>query len=236
MRIAITSIPYNGRESFFTNIQKTWPNYKLEDLGFGNIYSTKLNVDDLTKEVDNMLNVLSKYTSIEDNVVISTSPIDLLVKIFFAIDDQWIPSDFLKNNIDKIKKMFDFIDVIFYLPVSKFNIMNIPNNISIDEYLDEKFLSDLENNIKNLFVIYQTRLKNPFFDVENCPAIIEIFGNDIEKIEIVKMYLDNNGKLKEPQIVLPKEDSVLVDQLSKEMDVELEKVIKEKEKIKKSKN
>ena len=35
--------------------------------------------------------------------------------------------------------------------------------------------------------------KDTFFPKENCPAIIEIFGNPQERIEIAKLYINSAG-------------------------------------------
>lgn len=222
MRIALTSIPYINREEFFIDLNSTWKKYKLEDLGFSRVFSSRLSKKDLDEELDNMIEVFSKYSNpLKDNVIFSISPIDFLVKLMFAIDDQWIPKELFNEYIDKIKPLFNNIDVIFYLPISKFNEIKIPDSIQIDEFCDAKFLADMNENIQDLISLYNIRLKNPFFDVENCPAIIEIFGSAKEKIANVKMYIDKKGVLHEPKLVLPEQQAKLIDQLGKDLDNQL---------------
>jgi hypothetical protein len=36
--------------------------------------------------------------------------------------------------------------------------------------------------------------KTPFFPAEDCPAIIEIFGNRQERIHLIKMYVNEQGE------------------------------------------
>lgn len=233
MRIGLTSIPYIKREKFFIDIKDQWNNYKLIDKGFGNIYVDKLNEESLQKEIDELYDELKKYNSIKDNIVCSTSPIDLIAKLIFAVEDHHISPEFCNKNLKTIHKMFNCLDVIFYIPISKFNEFNIPDKIPANEYYDEKFLNNIHTNLQDLFIAYTTRLKNPFFDVENCPAIIEVVGTDEQKIGMVKMFLNNDGTLKEPNIVLPQEDSEIINEFTKQLDNDLEETIKEKEKLQK---
>ena len=37
--------------------------------------------------------------------------------------------------------------------------------------------------------------KTPFFPAEDCPGIIEIFGNPLERIQMIKWYLNAEGEL-----------------------------------------
>ena len=68
---------------------------------------------------------------------------------------------------------------------------------------------------------------NTFFDVENCPAVIEIFGTDEQKIQNVKMYLDTQGKLREPNNIISKEQNELLKALNKDLEQQ-EKELKNK--------
>ena len=126
--------------------------------------------------------------------------------------------------------MFKHLDCIFYIPVSKFNEIDAPDKISVAEFYDENFLDKLNQNLNDLYLAYTIRMKNPFVDVEDCPAIIEVCGKDEEKIQMVKMLLDDDGKLKEPQVVLPEAESELVQSLTEQLDKDLEEIQKEKAK------
>lgn len=219
MRIALTSIPYINREKFFIDLKETWPNYKIHDMGFSQVYSSRLTKENLDNELQEITNIFSKYNNaLNDNVIFSISPIDFLVKVMFAISDQWIEQSLFKEYVNKIKPLFDNIDVIYYLPISKFNEIKIPDSIQMDEFCDSKFLADMDNNIKDIIALFNIRLKNPFFDVENCPAVIEIFGTDEQKIQNVRMYLEKDGSLREPNSILNKEQNKLLENLTKNLE------------------
>lgn len=233
MRIALTSIPYINREKFFIDLKDTWPNYKIHDLGFSQMFSSKLTKEKLDEELNKIIEIYSKYNNaLSDNVIFSISPIDFLVKVMFAIDDQWIDKTLFLYFVEKIKPLFNNVDVIFYLPISKFNDIKIPDQIQMDEFCDAKFLADLDNNIKDIIALFNIRLKNPFFNVEDCPAVIEIFGTDEQKIQNVKMYLDKDGVLREPNNILNQEQNKLLEVLSKDLKLQ-EKELEDNNKNKK---
>ena len=233
MRIALTSIPYINREKFFIDLKDTWPNYKIHDLGFSQMFSSKLTKEKLDEELNKIIEIYSKYNNaLSDNVIFSISPIDFLVKVMFAIDDQWIDKTLFLYFVEKIKPLFNNVDVIFYLPISKFNDIKIPDQIQMDEFCDAKFLADLDNNIKDIIALFNIRLKNPFFNVEDCPAVIEIFGTDEQKIQNVKMYLDKDGVLRKPNNILNQEQNKLLEVLSKDLKLQ-EKELEDNNKNKK---
>lgn len=237
MRIGLASIPYIKREKFFIDLKDTWNNYKLIDKGFGNVFIDKLEENILQKEIDDLYDELCKYNSIKENVVFSTSPIDIIARLIWAVSENYISRDFFNKNLKTLNKMFKHLDCIFYLPVSKFNELNPPDSISAAEFYDENFLDKINQNLNDLYLAYSIRMQNPFFDVEDCPAIIEVYGSDDEKIQMVKMFLDDKGVLKEPQVVLPEAESELIQNLTEQLDKDLEDIQNEKmKKIKEDSN
>ena len=229
MRIALTSIPYINREKFFIDLKSTWPQYKIHDIGFSKIFSSKLTKEDIDNEVENAIKIFSQYDNhLTDNVIFSESPIDLLAKIMFAVEDQWIDSTLFKEYVDKIRPLFNNVDVIFYLPISKFNDIKIPDSIQYDEFCDAKFLADLNESLQNIISLFNIHLKNPFFDVENCPPVIEIFGTDEQKIQNVKMYLDDKGILREPNNILNKEQNELLKSIENNLVLQEKEIIENK--------
>ena len=57
MRIALTSIPYINREKFFIDLKDTWPNYKIHDLGFSQMFSSKLTKEKLDEELNKIIEI-----------------------------------------------------------------------------------------------------------------------------------------------------------------------------------
>ena len=47
--------------------------------------------------------------------------------------------------------------------------------------------------------------KTVFFVVDDKPAIIEVFGNRRERIELIKLYVDGEGDIVEPGNILDEE-------------------------------
>lgn len=229
MRIGLAGIPYIGREKFFIDFKDTWNDYTLIDKGFGNVYIDKL-MDEtvLQQEIDDLYESIKKYTSINDKILLSTSPIDLISKLLFGIENRYVSNDFLNKNLKTINKMFDCLDVIFYIPISKFNKFTTPDKLPINEFYDELFLNAMNENFTDLYVTYATRLKNPFFDVENCPAIIEVCGDEKEKIESLKLLIDKEGNLIQSQSVLPKAETELIDNLNEQLTNDLIEIEKDK--------
>jgi hypothetical protein len=61
---------------------------------------------------------------------------------------------------------------------------------------DPQYIAEIDNIFKALFHEYQHGLgKTPFFSSEDCPAIIEIFGNPQERILLIQQYLNVEGEV-----------------------------------------
>jgi hypothetical protein len=84
------------------------------------------------------------------------------------------------------------LDIIFFIPMTKFNKMNIVDNGTRET--DPVYISEIDQIFKGLQAQYQQHpQENPFFPRDDSPALIEIFGSRKERIQMIKLYLDDDG-------------------------------------------
>ena len=96
------------------------------------------------------------------------------------------------------------LDIIFYIPITR----AAPIEISPKETreIDKQYIEEIDNIFKAITYQMVKVGRSPFFPEEDFPPIIEIFGSPEERIEMVKLYLDEAGDLihNEESILDPK--------------------------------
>ena len=115
--------------------------------------------------------------------------------------------DLSKKFVDKcipvVKESYRFLDIIFFTPLTRVHKVEIEEDGIRNT--DPTYIKEVDNIFKTLLQYYYEDV-GPFFIKDDKPAIIEIFGNRIERIEMAKLYLDADGDaMGEQGIVDPNE-------------------------------
>ena len=151
---------------------------------------------------------------IGDRIIFDRCVIDNLVFTLHANEYSRVSDEFVKKTIAQVRQALTKIDIIFFIPISKFN--NIDLTVKNDNPLrdeDPKFREEIDWIFKSLCAEWQKE-ESPFFISDDRPPIIEIFGSPKERIEIIKLYLDKDGdEIKEGNIIDPNELAKLADTL-----------------------
>jgi hypothetical protein len=86
------------------------------------------------------------------------------------------------------------LDVIFFTPICDYNKIEIVDDGFRE--IDKDYIEEIDNIFKGLLYQYQYNIQsNVFFDSNDCPAIIELFGSREERIQYIRQYLDVDGAL-----------------------------------------
>ncbi|NDB30447.1 hypothetical protein EB151_12985, partial [archaeon] len=111
-----------------------------------------------------------------------------------------------------------FIDVIFFTPITK----TAPVEIVEDELRETKkeYIEEIDNIFKAVHRDYMNNPRSSFFVEDDRPGIIEVFGNRIERIELIKLYLDNDGDFIEPGNIITPEELAEMEKMKKAFGIE----------------
>jgi len=200
MRISISGTQNIGKTTLLNDILETWPTYKTPDSSYRDFIKEKkypinksCNQEGQWAILNHMIDEMQKYT-IKDDIIFDRNPIDCLVYSLWAYEKQ--SSDIDKEFIDKIiplvKESLKYLDVIFLLPITKTSPVKIIEDGLRD--IDPIYREEIDNLFKGIFHQYQHNLgRSVFLPAEDCPAIIEIFGNPKERILLLQQYLNEEG-------------------------------------------
>jgi len=197
-----------GKSTLIKDFLSTWTNYTEVTLGYRNkiqesLGKTKDGEDyrSITmlgngpmQEVirDSVIDDISGYTR-EDNVIYDRGLFDNLAYSLYlcgqnieGCDGKW-----LHEQLPIIKESMALYDLILFVPLlDGYSTPEIEDGQDGDRSII--FRSEVDNLMKAMHKEYLDAKRN-WLPKENCPAIVEIFGTPQERIEMIKLYINENG-------------------------------------------
>ena len=211
MRIAISGTACQGKSTLVKDFLEQWNGYTTPKKTYRDIikennldHSSKTNKDTQRKILDFMIEEQSKYRS-GDKVIFDRCPLDNLVYSIWASEqeDNDIDDEFINECIPLVRESFRNLDIIFFTPITR---------VAPIEYEDDdlretnkQHIEEVDNIFKAMHRDHMQNEKTVFFVVDDKPAIIEVFGNRRERIELIKLYVDGEGDIVEPGNILDEE-------------------------------
>jgi len=201
MRICVCGAACVGKSTFIKDFLENWPSYQFSGETYRAILdekNIKLNKEGNQESQEAILNCLldaaMEYPK-DSKVVHDRGTLDNLVYTLRlkGKDDDCIDDNFLQRTFQLVKESMFFYDVIFYIPYNdQFNT----DEVKETRETDVEFNSEVDNFFKALISMYHNKNNKifPFDDERGVPAIIEVFGNREERIELAKLYIDPDGE------------------------------------------
>lgn len=202
MRILISGTANTGKSTLIKDFLSNWSTYKTPESSYRDLikknnypHSKKCNQEGQWAILNCMIDEMQKYSK-DDNVIFDRGPLDCLVYSLWACEmsSSDIDDAFISKIIPIVKESMKYVDIIFYIPISKLSPISIVEDTLRD--IDPKYISEIDNIFKAIFHLYQHSFNdNPFLPSDDCPAIIEIFGNQQERISLIQQYLNVDGEV-----------------------------------------
>ena len=214
MRIAISGTGCQGKSTLIQDFLQEWPGYKTPK----KTYRDKLNKENHSESTDEdnqwdvlnfMIDQLQEYRK-GDNVIFDRCPLDNLVYSLWAQDKNNVSKEFVDKCIPVVKESMRFLDIIFFTPLT--NVHKVELEEDGVRNTDPIYIQEIDNIFKTLLQYYHQDI-GPFFLKDDKPAIIEVFGDRQQRMEMIKLYLDVDGDpIGEQGIVDPNEVEALLQQ------------------------
>jgi nicotinamide riboside kinase len=202
MRIAISGTANLGKSTLVQDFLQEWNMYGREVKTYRDVLNEKQlpHSKKTTKEsqkaiLDYMVDTLKEFKK-GDKVIFDRCPLDNLVYSMWAMsqEDSDIDEDFIDECIPIVKEVLTNLDIIFFIPITKFNKIDIEDDGFRET--DKQYIKEIDNFFKVLQRHYHEHPQdNPFFPRDDSPALIEVFGSREERINMIKLYIDAEGDL-----------------------------------------
>ena len=202
MRIAISGTANLGKSTLVQDFLQEWNMYGREVKTYRDVLNEKQlpHSKKTTKEsqkaiLDYMVDTLKEFKK-GDKVIFDRCPLDNLVYSMWAMsqEDSDIDEDFIDECIPIVREALTNLDIIFFIPITKFNKIDIEDDGFRET--DKQYIKEIDNFFKVLQRHYHEHPQdNPFFPRNDSPALIEVFGSREERINMIKLYIDAEGDL-----------------------------------------
>ena len=194
--IGITGTDNIGKTTFVNDFIKKWPQYKLAtENTIDSIYiKEKKTTRKKFEEKENLeLNIaierLKGYDRKKDNAVFDGCILDNLIRVLWTKEkDDKLSDSFVWQIVEKVKNHLYLYDAVFYIPLSK----KYPVKVE-DKKIDLGKRLEMSHLFEGIIETYKTH-KGSYFKLDDCPAILEVFGNPPERIAITGLYMEEINK------------------------------------------
>lgn len=221
MRIAISGTASQGKSTLISDFLKRWPMYKTPERSYRDIieekglqHSSKTTKETQDAILDHMIDELQKYDK-DDHVIFDRCPLDNIIYSMWAADKgvSDIDDAYIREKLVLVRESLRLLDIIFFIPIT--NVAPV----KIEEDGTRETNSEYIQEIDNLFkAVEQDHRENPntvFFVPDDKPPMIEIFGGPRERIEMIKLYLDDEGDAMEVGNIISAEELEEAEKLKK---------------------
>lgn len=217
--ISISGTQCMGKSTLVEDFKDKWKNYQRPIKTYRDILKEKNlpNNKETTPEtqmaiLDSMIESQKPYDRKRDYVIFDRSPLDALAYTLWAYEKKkdGFDDEYMENYISKVRQAMRDFDIMFFIPMTKYNPELEESDLRSS---DSEFRKEVDNIFKSL-VEAKNKGDDSFFYKEDCGPIIEVFGNRQERIEIIKLYINDNGNF------YGEEDNLLLNALNQTMNVD----------------
>ena len=198
MRIGICGTHCSGKSTVIKDFMEKWDMYETSEVTYRDILEEKnlsCNQDTTTETQTIIMNHLCDQvmgTTADDNIICDRTPYDALVYSLWAhakgIDG--FDEEYIQTQIMLAREASSFYDIIFHIPIVKdHDVKIVPDSL---RDTDPHFRVEVDNIFSSIFKTYFEQT-GPFFKWDDCPALIEIFGSPEERMEMMKLYITDEG-------------------------------------------
>ena len=203
MRICISGTSSQGKSTFIKDFLKEWPSYSTPKTSYRsfvkNKHSKKGTKDMQWKILNSMIDEIQKYDK-DSNVIFDRGPLDNIVHSMYLFEKNLggVDEEFIKKSIKLCNETFKLLDIIFFIPLTKVadDIVHDNDEFQADTekgITDKECRAEIDTIFKACKYDWDVNMASELFDPHDKPAIIEIFGNPIERIQMAKLYLNVDG-------------------------------------------
>lgn len=198
MRLGLIGCQNSGKTTLINDMLANWSMYTTPEKTYRDLIKEKnlpCNRQTTPETQQLIMDLLCDQilaTSKNDNIITDRTPLDALVFSLHAYGRgvAGFTDEFVEKQILLAREACKSYDILFFIPIiEKYDIPLVQDGL---RDADPTYRQEIDNIFKELIATYHAKT-GPFFDFEDCPAIIEIFGNQKERIEMIKLYIGEDG-------------------------------------------
>lgn len=199
-KFAVSGTACQGKTTLVRDILEKWPHFKQPEKTYRDVIKERGLVINKNGNKESQRAILdfmveqTKQNYGNNTVLFDRCPLDNLVYSMWLYDKgiSDIDEDFIRESIAKVKDAMRYLDAIFFIPITKHHKVEIVADNLRD--VDPVYIEEIDNIFKAIQQDWKLGAGG-FFRLDDCPAIIEVFGPRDIRMQIMQMYLNDKGEL-----------------------------------------
>ena len=197
MKIAVSGAQCTGKSTYVKDFLKNWPNYKTPEKNYRefikekNIPHSKNGTEESQKAILNALLDESQQYTRKDNIIFDRCILDNLAYSSWLYLNDKVSEKFLDETRITIREALKTFDIIFFFPLTNVSPVELKEGEMRES--DAIYREEIDNIFKTFVKSYHQQ-DGRVFPSDDCPPIIEIFGNPEERIKMTELYLNKEGQ------------------------------------------
>jgi len=194
-KIGVIGTQCVGKSTLVDDMIIQWPQLVRPEKSYRDFIKSKklkINKEGNKKSQETILNFLVDEAMAnygKKKMVFDRTPIDNLVYSLWLFEKGLgdIDEAFIDKCVKQVREATKFYSVIFYIPLTKENdvLLQMKENRDIDPV----YRGEIALLFDGLFKAWESG-KSGFFDADDCPPIIPVYGNPLERIAQISLYIN----------------------------------------------
>lgn len=197
MKIAISGTACTGKTTYINDFLKKWTMFETcstsyrEVLKEKNLPHSSNGTEDSQRLILNYLVDQAIESSKKEHIIMDRCVLDNFVYTSWLFLNGKVSEKFLEESRTLTRETLKLYDIIFFIPLTKVAPVKLVEDSLRDS--DPVYREEIDNIFKAYMGSY-LKSDGKVFPSEDCPAVIEIFGNPQERIKLTELYLTEEGK------------------------------------------
>jgi predicted ATPase len=200
LKFAVSGTACQGKTTLIADIKEQWPKFILPEKTYRDVIKEKglvINKVGNKESQKAILDFMVEQTkkNYGNNVVLfDRCPLDNLIYTLWLYDKGLsdIDDEFVKYTIEQVKDSMRYMDAIFFIPLTKQHTVPIvPDKL---REIDPVYIEEIDHLFKAAYQDWKQGAGG-IFKKDDAPAIIEIFGPRDVRMQMMRMYINENGSL-----------------------------------------
>ena len=197
-KIGIIGTQCVGKSTLIQDMKDKWPMFSSPEKSYRDLIKEKnlpINKEGTKASQEAILNFLvdeSMANYGKKKIVFDRTPIDNLVYSLWLYEKGTSDIDeaFIDKTVNTFRQSIKFYSVIFYIPFCAENDVMLTSAPNRD--IDPVYRSEIGHLFEGIYKAWE-KTGSRFFDTDDCPAFIPLYGNRQERIALMSMYINEKG-------------------------------------------
>jgi len=198
-KIGIIGTQCVGKSTLIQDMKDKWPMFSSPEKSYRDLIKEKklpINKEGTKASQEAILNFLvdeAMENVGKKKVIYDRTPIDNFVYSLWLFDKgiSNVDEAFIDKTVSLVRNSIKFYSIIFYIPFCADNDVLLTAKPNRD--VNPMYRSEIGHLFEGIYKAWE-KTGSRFFDTNDCPAFIPLYGNRQERIAMLSMYINDKGE------------------------------------------